>query len=484
MTGSRITSGKLNGAAAALLQLAAGVCLAGQLWAQSPPVPAAETEQPPGAAAAPEPGPETVAAQADTVVETADLVQAPMAGEADTEELITIADYQARIDDLESRYGAYHADLSEAALGLGVAQQLEGNHEEAVSSLQRAVQVNRVNYGLYHVGKIPMIERLIDSYVAMEDWEAADDTYYTLMELYARNYQNTDVVLLPALAKLVKWHLFAYGAGFDEVPLRHVVLAREMLYQAINIVKFNYGPVDLRQLEFLAAMVLTDYYMAVAQLQFQEEPTRGTINSFREPNASPYSDAWAPFQNMFTQGKNHIVEMIRITQANPSTPPRTVVDAIILLADWNLLFKKKVSADETYRRAWDLIVKLEDHEEHVEEIFGEPTSLPSLSITGTSFGEAEKTSARPAVKSSRTGLGAIVIEFDITTSGRAIGAEVVEADPGATKGDIVKAKRQLRRSRFRPRYENGVAVENPNVQIRYLFEPEPEPVLAEADNEE
>ena len=66
--------------------------------------------------------------------------------------------------------------------------------------------------------------------------------------------------------------------------------------------------------------------------------------------------------------------------------------------------------------------------------------------------------------------------------------ELVTADPGASKEIIGRAKRQLRSSRFRPRYENGIAVENQKVRIRYLFEPEPEPDpepnLAEASNEE
>ena len=77
-----------------------------------------------------------------------------------------------------------------------------------------------------------------------------------------------------------------------------------------------------------------------------------------------------------------------------------------------------------------------------------------------------------------------MIEFDITTSGRATNSELVEEDPGASKNTIIKAKKQLKSSRFRPRYENGIAVKTQNARIRYRFEPDPEQSLAEASNAE
>jgi tetratricopeptide (TPR) repeat protein len=455
---------QLRNTASVLLQLAAGISLGGHVLAQVMPISDSEI----------------ATAQAGI----SDPLTAPVADQArvqpDTGDSKTIRDYQEQIDQLESRFGAYHNDLSEVVLGLGLAHQQEGNHEEAIMSINRALHINRVNQGLYHVSKIPLLEQLIVSYSATADWQAVDDSYFTLMQLYARNYDNSDVELLPGLAKLIRWHLHAFSGQLTEQPIKHLLLVRELLFQSIGIIKFNYGANDLRQLEPFAALVLTDYYQAAAQLQNLEQTSKVSINHFREESGKAFAEEWTPYQNMFTQGKHHIEEMIHITQTNAATTPRTAIDVLVMLADWHLIFKKKMTADELYKQVWA------------------QASLPNINISGTSFSGVGDDSASEAKQSvsqgndngsqdvtgSTAGQGVIVIEFDITTSGRPVDAEVVEADPRANKNIIIKAKRQLRASRFRPRYENGIAVEAQNTRIRYLFEPDPEQSLAEASNGE
>jgi len=473
---------QLRNTASVLLQLAAGISLGGHVLAQVMPISDSEI----------------ATAQAGI----SNPLTAPAADQArvqpDTGDSKTIRDYQEQIDQLESRFGAYHNDLSEVALGLGLAHQQEGNHEEAILSINRALHINRVNQGIYHVSKIPLLEQLIVSYSATADWQAVDDSYFTLMQLYARNYDNSDVELLPGLAKLIRWHLHAFSGQLTEQPIKHLLLVRELLFQSIGIIKLNYGANDLRQLEPFAALVLTDYYQAAAQLQNVEQTSKVSINRFREKSGKAFAEEWTPFQNMFTQGKHHIEEMIHITQTNAATTPRTAIDVLVMLADWHLIFKKKMAADKIYKQVWAQAMALDNHEQIIKELFVYPKSLPNINISGRSFSGVSDDSASEAKQSvsqgndngsqdvtgSTAGQGVIVIEFDITTSGRPVDAEVVEADPRANKNIIVKAKQQLRASRFRPRYENGIAVEAQNTRIRYLFEPDPEQSLAEASNGE
>ena len=471
--GCHIITNHLRKAASTLLPLAVSACLAGSLFAQ------------------PLPSPDTAANTGQTDI--ADPQSAAAAkqslAESDADGMNSIRSYQEQVNLLESQYDAYNADLSEAMLGLGLAQQQQGNHEDAILSLERALQINRVNHGLYHVNKIPLIEQLIVSYAATGDWQAVEDRYFTLMQLYARNFDINDVELLPGLAKLIKWHLYAFGAELTEQPVSHLLLARELIVQTIDIIKFNYGADDLRQLNSFGVLLLTDFYLAVTQSQYQKESPKAGINSFREESDVAQSEFWGFSQNMFTRGKHHIEEMIHITQNNAATPPRTAVDTLVLLADWNLIFKQQMTADEIYKEVWEQAMKLENHERHIGEIFTRPVNLPNINIGGTSYNStsfSENGNDSTVQDSTRntTKLGAIVFEFDISTTGRAMDPEVVETDPGASKNNINKARRQLKASRFRPRYENGIAVENQNARIRYRFEPDPEQTMAEASNGE
>lgn len=403
-----------------------------------------------------------------------------------------IREYQAQVYQLESMHDAYNADVSEAVAGLALAYQHAGDHEEAIKSLQRALHINRVNYGLYHVSKIPLIEHLIFSQASIKDWEAVEKGYSALMQLYSRNYEETNPNLLPGLAKMIRWQWFAFGANLNEQPMNNLLLAREFLLHTIGIIKFNYGEDDLRQLDPLAGLVITEYFLAATQHQSNDGLLNAEVKGFRQEYGDVYGEAWGPFQNMFALGVNHIEEMIRIAQTNPATPPRTVVDTRLMLADWNLLFKKKMSADEIYRQVWAQAVQLENHDSYINEVFVQLVKLPDITIGGASIlsasgndngsdndGDNGNESAEPEMKPKLADQSAIVFEFDLTTSGRAIEPRIVEADPGADKRLIGKARNRLITTRFRPRYDNGQAVKVHDANIRYLFAHDPQKSQAE-----
>jgi len=461
--------------ASKLLPLAASACLAGNLFAQAEPL----TDS------------------------TGDDVQAGIAEQQSAAPVkqqsvnlepgkpSSIREYEDQVHRLETQYDAYHAGLSEAMTGLALAQQQEGNHKEAIPSLEKAIQISRVNYGLHHVNKIPLIEHLIVSYSATGDWQAVEDSYYRLTQLYSRNYNHNDPELLPGLAKLIKWNLFAFGEKLTEQPITNLLTAREYILRTINIIRYNYGVDDLRQMEAFSALLLVDFYLAVEQSQFQTEIRNPTFNSFQEQTNPVYLESGSIHMSMLTQGRHHIEAMIQITQNNPATPPRTAVDTLVILADWNLMFKQKIAADEIYRQAWEQAMTLENHERHIEEIFHKPVRLPEFFIedtvsSGASFSEKDGDDNVQDPGGNTASQGAIVFEFDISTSGRAEDPVLVESesDPGSSKADITRARRQLKSTRFRPRYEGGVAVVNQNVRIRYRIEPEPEQDIAEASNGE
>ena len=85
------------------------------------------------------------------------------------------ASYQFYITDLESRYGPYAPGLSEQLLGLGSVYQKQGLHEEAAAVFKRGVHVARINDGLYSSSQIPLLQGLIQSLVAMGEYEGADE---------------------------------------------------------------------------------------------------------------------------------------------------------------------------------------------------------------------------------------------------------------------------------------------------------------------
>lgn len=404
----------------------------------------------------------------------------------------SIRDYQDQVSQLQGQFDAYSNELAEAMLGLGLAYQKEGDHKEAIASMQQALQINRVNNGLHSISKIPLIEHLIVSYAAKEEWEAVGDSYSKMQQLYYRNYQFNDPMLLPAFRKLTKWHWFAFAKRVDDQPINHLLIAREMILNAIGIIKSNYGENDLRQLDLYSALVMTEWYLTLLQGESKEILMQSDSSGFQGDFDNRFSDPWRPLQNTYTSGKRHIEEMIRVTQNNPETPQATAAKASVILADWHLMFKKKMAADEVYKQVWSQISTLDNPDSLVQEIFGKLVSLPDINLSDSWYFDSQKAVASEVLdqhdveqNTKKRGTKDISVDltFALSTTGRATGSEVIRADPEITKSNIMKAKRRLRYTRFRPRYADGVAVQTTGENIRYFFKQDPEKALAEAQNE-
>jgi len=156
------------------------------------------------------------------------------------------------------------------------------------------------------------------------------------------------------------------------------------------------------------------------------------------------------------------------------------------------MFKKRMAADEAYKQVWSQLSALDNPDSLVQEIFGKLVSLPDINISDSWYFASDKKVAsqvpeqQDAVqggKKSGTKDIAVNLTFNLSTTGRATGSEVINADPEITKRMIMKAQRRLRYTRFRPRYADGEAVQTTGEIIRYYFEPDPEKALAEAQNE-
>jgi tetratricopeptide (TPR) repeat protein len=385
----------------------------------------------------------------------------------------SIHEYNRQLAMLEESHGAYEPGLEEVLLGLGQAYQADGMHQQAIGTLKRALHINRVNYGLYDIRKAPLIERLIDSYAATGDWEAVDHAYYRLTQLGARNYDNTDIELLPILRKLVKWHIFAYEQNLSEEAFDHLSTARSLLATMAGIIEIHYGSEDLRLIDPLSGIALTNYYLALTQAS--ERMSNLPSRDFRTGLFIEPEDNRMLMVNTYSDGREKIERMIHINSENEQAPDTAELDALIKLGDWHLLFNKKQRAEEVYQQLWQNHMHDDQKKDYLVSAFQQPVALPDFT-----FREFEP------LDNSLPGnpTGTIMMEFDVTEVGRSVNVKVIDTDPPATTGAIISAKRQLKATRFRPRYENGVAVETTGMQYRYSYETKPEQAESEAEENE
>jgi tetratricopeptide (TPR) repeat protein len=209
---------------------------------------------------APEPASATPANAADTPVENADAeADAKVPAPPPTPEQQRYLD---AVQALEAHGGAYDAALSEQLLGLGSAYQAAGRHAEAAEALARAAHITRVNEGLYSTSDLPILERLIESYSALGEWDGVGTSYQQMFQIHRRNYGESDERMLPALQRLSAWHLGAYLGDIGEDPINHLEAARNLYESSLGILQAKPPGSDPRLPEALREKAIVDYYLA------------------------------------------------------------------------------------------------------------------------------------------------------------------------------------------------------------------------------
>jgi hypothetical protein len=364
--------------------------------------------------------------------------------------------YRAAIEEIEGIEGAYGNGLPQTLMGLGTALQEQNAHAEAVEVFKRAMHVTRINEGLYNLDQVPILERLIESYIADENWEDANDRHSYLFWLHRRNFGQSDTRLLPIIEKLSNWHLNLYTLNLSDGMHEHLITAHSLFKLAVNIIDSNSGNDDLRLVKSLRGLTVTNYFLR----RYQAENARKLNESARSGKA-PSAQQKAQLEqynfNSYASGKAAISRIVHVLNKHPDAEPSASSKAKVVLGDWYLLFDKWKSAQQTYHSAYSDLVEENASPETIEALFGHPVALPDMPLMVSKVKEPD--SKTPYV----------MVSFDVTALGKAKNVDIIEAMPNTSARLKSRVRRSLKTAKFRPRFVDGEAVMTYGVTHRYLF---------------
>ncbi len=364
--------------------------------------------------------------------------------------------YRAAIEELEAIEGAYGSSLSQSLLGLGEALQEQDAHEEAVEVFKRAMHVTRINEGLYNLDQVPILEKIIESYIAEENWEDANDRHQYLFWLHRRNFGQADSRLLPVIEKLSNWHLSLYTLNLSEGLHQHLITAHSLFKLAVNIIDNNYGNEDLRLVKSLRGLTVTNYFLRRYQAENAKRLNDASRNG-KAPTAQQKAQLEQYNFNSYASGKAAITRIVHVLNKHPEAEPSASSKAKVGLGDWYLLFDKWKSAQRTYQRAYSDLVAENASPETLDALFGRPVALPDMPLMVTDVKEPEDNTPY------------VVVSFDVTPLGKTTNVSILESKPKSSARLKSKVRRSLKTAKFRPRFENGEPVMTEGVTHRYLF---------------
>jgi hypothetical protein len=111
------------------------------------------------------------------------------------------------IDELQGSEGIYAPQLQEAYSDLAALYSEQEDFESAIAVYNDALQISRINTGLYNEQQLPIIASLIDGNSALRNWQKADDLQELRYHISSRLYELGELAYLEAAKSYGDWKL-------------------------------------------------------------------------------------------------------------------------------------------------------------------------------------------------------------------------------------------------------------------------------------
>lgn len=333
----------------------------------------------------------------------------------------------------------------------------------AVAALDWALELSRINRGLHSLDAAALLEPMIESVIALEDYETARLLERRLLELTFRNPGDPRVALI--LATSADRHMreterilgdgngmqvtFAVGSASpaefaDQLSnarrrqaLASLATARRQYAQAIAAgVNSGYAVIDLLELE---ERLLSTYYLEMSHPKLA--PERGRNQALCYAGEAVI--------------ENSVGNVSRFRES-----PTAAASVLIKLADWRLLCSRNARALDTYDSAYETLVERGADPDIVAELLSPqiPAALPAAFQASFTDGEAPEDYR-----------GYIDVSFVVGRYGTARNVEILGESPGTSKAVRRELRAYIAGSRFRPRFVDGEPARVDRVTARYYY---------------
>lgn len=142
--------------------------------------------------------------------------------------------------------------LGSALLALGESLQVLGQHEEAIAAFEQALQLRRVNFGLYDVAQLPVLQALLESHTALAAWEEVDALHHQRHYIAAKQLGAGADLRVDTLVQLGEWKRQASAAALLDANQLDVAdtlqLYRHEIEQAQRLDEAQRNPLQLATL--------------------------------------------------------------------------------------------------------------------------------------------------------------------------------------------------------------------------------------------
>lgn len=375
----------------------------------------------------------------------------------------SIREYSETVGFLEETGGAWESGLVEQLASIAKLEQQQGNHIGAIEAFDRALHINRISSGLHTLAQIPLVEEMISSYLALGDWQQVDLMNNYLFFVQHKAFGTNDPRIIPALERLADWNMQAFNIGYGESLGVRLSSVQILLRAAVGMVGTHFGRGDERFERYLRNLALSGY-QASRYPDYAVEVDNPQFRTKQELLRDQLNAGGSVFPQGFSIGVAALLELVDYYEKSSSSVYSTA-EVIAHLGDWHLIFDRRRSAEGHYRRAWDMLAAEENGEELIQKLFGQVVPLPTF------LHEPRNLELKTGVSLSRESLkyDYADISLDVIETGSTRNVQLLTEGTEENTEMLLRLRREVRASKFRPLIEEGGIVRSDGHKFRYRY---------------
>ena len=380
------------------------------------------------------------------------------------------------IEQIQLSNGVYDASLTEKYFTLGNIYQNRGEHEKAISSYMTGLQNSRVHSGLKDLNQEVILEKLIESHLALNQLGIAHELEKTRLDLYLKNFNQDDNGKVPGFIKWANWNVNLFlkrnsapldfrmeaDNAIDERNLNSLLIeAQEYYINTLNILQRN------ETLDTQDVLTIVDIEKKLAAISYiiNQKADNNVENIFTPIAGNQHYGGKRPMSERvnsanFFYGSSALKRAIAYTYNRPNPEYQDIAAQMMELGDWYLLFDRRQAALEVYKNAYEVLTAASLSKQQIEQImsFGMPVIEPNKKLIFEFNNDQE-----------REFHGYIDVEFNLSKFGIATRPEIIGISHNNGKNIQKELIRTIRKAKFRPAFVEGTPENHDSVRLRYYY---------------
>ena len=281
---------------------------------------------------------------------------------------------RALLNSVESHTNHLDAALAEPLMQVGDQLMTLGRHDEAHEMFDRALQIVRINEGLYARSQLPYQQKKIANFMRGNNWELARDNLQHLFWLLRKKSPALDELLVDDVMQLSTMHLRGVAEDTKDYQYYHLQRAGTALRMAEIVGDRIWADNDPSIVPVLYSQV-KHFHLKASAVQSGSQVAYQLRTQI--PTWSDWTHEKQSALRFYYLSGRRLLQRIRSVyeQAEPANP-EAIAMAELYIADWQVLFGRTTEALQSYRSAYEKLQGADLDPVMVSNFFSQPTLVP------------------------------------------------------------------------------------------------------------